>query len=130
MIGTTAGQFCRFIVVGLISTAVSYSFFYFLYVFCGTHYQLAAAAGFMLGVFIGYPVNRTWTFAAEAASAAGNPYLMKYVSVYMISLGMGLLLLDLLVRQCGLWPPVANIFVIGFTTCTNFIGVKIWTFRK
>jgi len=119
-------QFKKFIVIGVLSTVVNYSIFYVLYKFFGINYIIASSVGFMVGVLAGYNFNKIWTFGIKEKS---NIYLVKYWVVYITSLLLGLVLLEVLVSAAGIFPEIANVIVIAFTTCTNFCGTKFWVFK-
>ena len=120
-------QFLKFILIGIFSTIVNYSTFYALYEFLNLYYILSSALGFIVGVFAGYSFNKNWTFRVRDKSKA---YVFKYYLVYIFSLFAGLAFLEFLVKVLSLDPRLANLMTIGLTTCTNFIGTKIWVFRK
>lgn len=81
----------------------------------------------MIGVFAGYGLNKSWTFGQKQEV---DNQVTKYYSVYLVSLILGLLLLKALTYFWGLEPKIANIIVIGFTTLTNFAGIKCLVFKK
>lgn len=120
-------QFLKFIVIGVFSTFVNYSVFYVLYNFLFFHYLFSSGVGFLAGVFAGYNLNKTWSFGIKEKSFE---YVFKYYIVYTISLFLGLGSLYVLVNNLGILPEIANVITIGLTTCTNFIGIKIWVFKK
>jgi len=119
-------QLAKFIVVGVFSTLVNYSFFYLLYEFLGIYYLISAASGFIAGVLAGYGFNKKWTFGIKEKA---KHYVYKYYITYIVSLVLSLFVLEFLVSQIGLTPEIANLLTIGFTTITNFIGIKAWVFK-
>ena len=121
-------QFSKFIVVGVWSTIVNYGLFYILLHFLSVHYLIASASGFIAGVFAGYHLNRIWTF--QAHDKRRHRDIVKYYSVYIASLSLSLLFLKITVSVFGIDPYIANIFAIGLTTCTNFLGLKFVVFRR
>ena len=121
-------QFLRFIVVGLISTAVSYGVFFIALHFFSLYYLVSSALGFFSGVVVGFFCNKSWTF--EASDKSHKDIIAKYFLVYLISLFIGMGCLKILVDFFHLSPELANFLIIGVTTCTNFIGVKFLVFKK
>lgn len=83
--------------------------------------------GFMGGVFIGYNLNKIWTFGVNDDKSG---YIHRYFIVYTFSLLLGLGFLNFLVASLRLTPELGNILTIGLTTCTNFIGIKFLVFKK
>lgn len=122
-----AGEFLRFIVVGALSTIVNYGVFYVLFI-SGVSYLMASALGFLSGVGVGYHLNKKWTYGHKARSSL--VLKTKYLTVYAVSLVLGLAFLAGLVNSLGLDARLANVLTIGVTTMTNFIGTKFWVFRK
>jgi putative flippase GtrA len=120
-------QFFRFIVIGMLSTIVNYACFYAFLTLLSVNYIIASAAGFILGVFAGYFFNKSWTFEVTEKSKAN---VVKYYFVYIASLILSLAFLKVTVGHMGISAKIANIIAIGITTCTNFIGIKFWVFKK
>jgi putative flippase GtrA len=120
-------QFYKFIVVGVWSTIINYGIFYILLEFLNINYLISSAVGFISGVFAGYGFNRKWTFKVEKKKKYTE--IIKYYTVYIVSLILSLLFLKIIVDAVGVDPRIANILAIGLTTCTNFIGIKIVVFK-
>lgn len=119
----TTKQFLMFCVVGGISTILNYISFVTL-VFLNINYLLASAIGYLVGVFIGFGLNKRFTFFGSC-----QPKLLKkYLMLYTFSLITGLLFLRVLVHL-DINVYVANIFMIGLTTTLNFIGSKFYVFE-
>lgn len=119
-------QFSRFIVVGLISTALNYSVFFILYQHIALHYLISSSSGFICGTVIGYKLNKKWTFQVTEKSKS---QLTKYFIVYLSSLTLSLLFLELAVTKFSLSPLLANFFALILTTLTNFCGTKLIVFK-
>lgn len=118
-------QFLRFILIGGFSTLVNYAIFYTLYQVFHLHYLTASSLGFLTGVLAGYTFNKNWTF--ESKTPPKHTWV-KYLGLYLVSLMLGLGFLKGLV-MLGIPPLIANVLMIGLTTCTNFIGTKVWVFK-
>jgi putative flippase GtrA len=93
----------------------------------GLDYLLSSAIGFMAGVFLGFAMNKGWTFESSETSYI---HLVKYVLIYCISLGISLLFLKYIIEANGINKYAGNIIAIGITTCTNFIGIKLLVFNR
>ena len=118
----------RFIVVGSWATIINYLLFYTLFEILDINYLVSSAFGFIVGVFSGYNFNRKWTFKVKKYKKRSET--ISYFIVYMVSLIISLLFLEILVNIAGLDPKIANLLTIGLTTCTNYIGVKKIVFNK
>ena len=119
-------EFARFLSVGLLATTVNYSAFFFLLGFALWEYQSASAAGFLLGVAVGYPLNKAWAFKRPQRTSRNTALL--YVCVYLCSLGVSVALITLLVEVGGVNALLANVLCIVVTTLTNFFGTKFIAF--
>ncbi|PIN85359.1 MAG: hypothetical protein COV47_02535, partial [Candidatus Diapherotrites archaeon CG11_big_fil_rev_8_21_14_0_20_37_9] len=120
-------EFVKFVVVGVGATIVNYAVFLLLLYGAGIDYIVASAAGYLVGVLVGFTFNKKFTFSSGERAL---PELAKYFSIYLISLFLGLSVLGFLVKHLGIAAAIANILVIGITTCTNFLGSKFFTFKK
>ena len=120
-------QFYKFIVVGGWSTIINYGIFYILLEFLNVNYLISSATGFICGVFAGYGFNRKWTFKVEKKKQYTE--IIKYYTVYTVSLILSLLFLKIIVDVVGVDSRIANILTIVLTTCANFIGIKIVVFK-
>ena len=119
-------EFTSFIMVGIFSTIVNYSTFASLYSFLNVAYLPSSGIGYVAGVLVGFTFNKRITFKSKDRY---EPELAKYFLVYLFSLFLGLSILKTLVANFGLNPLIANVLVIGVTTCTNFTGCKSFAFR-
>ena len=120
-------QFIKFICVGVACTVINYFSFFLLLNFFYTNFFLASASGYLIGLLFGYFFNRVWTFQADEDFLIQK---IKYLSTYIFSLIIGLLALNVLVKKLNLEPEIANIYVILVTTILNFLGTKVWVFKK
>ena len=91
------------------------------------NFLLSSGLGYLLGVFLGYSMNRVWTFKHKTESLSQK---FKYLLIYLISLFIGLLFLKILVTNHGFKSEIANIYVILITTILNFLGAKYLVFKK
>lgn len=121
-------EFQKFLVIGGLSTAINYGVFYGLFHFNFTSYIVAAISGYIIGLLFGYLFNRAWTFSSTNNKKVEE--FTKYIGVYMASLVLSMFFLTLLVEQIGLSPLIANIFAIGLSTITNFLGCKLLVFSE
>ena len=119
-------QFFRFIIIGSFSTIVNYSFFFILYEFLSIYYIFASGIGFILGVFSSYSFNKSWTFQIEK----NKSYVFRYLTIYSLSLLIGLVFLNFLVEILVIMPLLGNLLTIGLTTILNFLGSKFLVFKN
>lgn len=121
--GPLAGQFARFLVAGLASTAGSYLVFVLLLQLM--HRQAAYALAFLAGLLIGYGLNATWTFRSRHSMLR----LGLYPLAYLPQLALGAALLEGLVAGLGLPPELAVLVVIAVSVPVNFLIMRL-IFRR
>lgn len=118
-------HFPKFVVVGIVSTIFNYTLFYILFSIFGINYLVSSAGGYLFGVIVGFCLNKIFTFGSKSKRYVLE--VSKYFSVYVVSLFLGLGLLKLLVHF-GVNILLANVFNIGLTTITNYLGSKYLVF--
>src|SRR3989344_4037143 len=120
-------QFSKFVMVSILSIIVNYFVFFLLFRFLDIFYLFSSTIGYMSGVLFGFVLSKIKTFGSKHYY---KNELIKYFVVYAISLFLGLSILKTLVNDWSINPLIANIFVVGVTTFTNFFGCKFFVFRK
>jgi putative flippase GtrA len=126
-LSTISKQLVKFSTVGFFTTLINYAVFYWLFTTCEVSYLISAACGFIIGVIIGFTLNKLWTFAS---SSHFSQEVLGYFAVYSTSLCIGLSILEYLVSGESIDPRIANIFVIAITSVANFLGIKFWVFKR
>jgi putative flippase GtrA len=120
-------QLLRFCVVGASGYVVNLTVFTLLLHGAGLHYLLAATLSFLAAVTNNYTWNRVWTFRGQRGHIAYQG--LRFFVVSTLSLCANLLLLALLVRL-GLPEVPAQAIAIVLVTPLNFVGNKLWSFRR
>ena len=121
-------QLIRFLLVGVVNTAIQYVVFVVLYEVVGINYLLASIAGYCLGVLNSYLLNRRWTFASGNARIL--PEAVRFTTVNLLALGANTGLLFVLVSTQSIRPRIAQLWAITASVSVNFILNKTWTFRQ
>ena len=114
----------KFFIVGASNTLLGYVF-YVAMVKLGVDYKLALLIGYVFGVFVGYFLNRYWTFSNN------NNYrlsFMKYVVLYVGVFILNSLFLILSVDLLLLDPIYSQFFIIGIMSLVSFIVQNTWVF--
>jgi putative flippase GtrA len=118
------GKFCAVGAVGyLINLAV-----YDALLHAGLHYLLAATCSFLVAVTSNYTWNRLWTFREHRGHVGVQG--MRFLLVSLVALGANLLVLDVLVNSAGVDKLVAQAIAVVVVTPLNFVGNKLWSFRR
>jgi putative flippase GtrA len=120
-------QLAKFCVVGAVGYGINIGVYRVLLGW-GLHYLLAATISFAVAVLSNYTWNRLWTFRDQRGHLGAQG--MRFLVVSVAALGVNLLVLHLLIRYGGLGHFVANAIAIPVVTPLNFVGNKLWSFRR
>lgn len=120
---TQLGKFC---VVGVLGYAINLAVYAAL-IHGGLHYLVAATLSFLVAVTSNYTWNRLWTFRDRRRGVAAQG--MRFFIVSLGSLGANLLVLNVLI-SLGAGKLVGQAIAIVLVTPLNFVGNKLWSFRR
>jgi putative flippase GtrA len=120
-------QLAKFCTVGASGYIVNLAVFTLLLHGAGLHYRLAAVGSFVVAVTNNYTWNRLWTFRGQRGHFAYQG--MRFFVVSVIALCANLVILSVLVGA-GLDEVVSQAIAIVLVTPLNFVGNKLWSFRK
>ncbi len=118
------GKFC---VVGALGYLVNLAVYDGL-LRAGLHYLLAATCSFLVAVTSNYTWNRIWTFREHRGHLGIQG--MRFLVVSLVALGANLVVLHLLIADGGLGKLLAQAVAIVVVTPLNFVGNKLWSFRR
>jgi putative flippase GtrA len=120
-------QLAKFCVVGASGYVVNLVVYVALLDGANLHYRLAATGSFLVAVTNNYLLNRLWTFRHHRGHFGyqGLRFLVVSVLVYGGNLGILTALVEL-----GLGKIVSQAIAIVLVTPANFIGNKLWSFRR
>ena len=120
--------FQRFLIVGALSTALNYGTFLVCFVPLSISYMVAGIIGYVTGMLFGYVLNRTWAFESP------HRWSLKEVTGYGVVYGGSLLLNTVVlagsVELFNLSPLIGNICAIGTSTFSNYVGLRLYVFRR
>jgi putative flippase GtrA len=119
-------QLAKFCVVGGVGYAINLGVYAGL-LHVGLHYLLAATFSFLVAVTNNYFWNRVWTFRDRRAGVGAQG--IRFFTVSLVSLGANLGILHVLI-SLGAGKLVGQAIAIVLVTPLNFIGNKLWSFRR
>jgi putative flippase GtrA len=121
-------QLAKFGAVGASGYAVNLAVYALLLKQAHLHYLLAATGSFLVAATNNYVWNRLWTFRHQRGHVAyqGLRFLIVAVFAYLCNLGLLLGLIEVL----GVGKIVSQAVAIVLVTPLNFIGNKLWSFRR
>ncbi len=120
-------QLAKFCVVGASGYAVNLAVYTALLNGADLHYRLAATGSFVVAVTNNYLWNRLWTFRHSRGHFAFQG--LRFFVVALIAYAGNLVILTLLV-ELGTGEIVSQAIAIVLVTPANFVGNKLWSFRR
>lgn len=120
-------QLLQFCVVGASGYVVNLTVFALLVHLADLHYTLAAVGSFLVAVTNNYVLNRLWTFRHVRGHMVWQG--ARFLAVSVAALVANLVVLALLVAA-GADELVAQAIAIVLVTPVNFVGNKLWSFRR
>jgi putative flippase GtrA len=120
-------QLAKFCVVGASGYVVNLAVYTALLDGANLDYRLAATGSFVVAVMNNYLWNRLWTFAHARGSFAFQG--LRFFVVALVAYVGNLAILTVLV-ELGLGEIVSQAIAIVLVTPANFIGNKLWSFRR
>ena len=120
-------QLLKFSAVGATGYVVNLSVFSALVLSADLDHRLAAVCSFLVAVTNNYLWNRLWTFRGDRGHLAYQG--ARFLIVAVIALVANLIVLELLIAL-GLGKILAQAIAIVLVTPVNFVGNKLWTFRR
>jgi putative flippase GtrA len=127
-----AGQFVRFVVVGVVNTFVDLAAFYLLSLIPGMPEIAAKAVSYFLGICNSFVWNKYWTFSAGRSSRGKREFAFFFL-VNLPPLAVNVIVFTLL----GLWVGEGSFLVrmskafaaAVITVAWNFVGSRYLAFR-
>ena len=120
-------QLAKFSAVGASGYAVNLAVFTALLLGADLDHRLAAVCSFLVAVTNNYTWNRLWTFHGERGHVAYQG--ARFFFVALLALIANLVALEVLIAL-GLPEVAAQAIAIVLVTPINFVGNKLWTFRR
>ena len=120
-------QLAKFCTVGAIGYGVNLGVYVALLQGADIHYLWAAVCSFLVAVTNNYAWNRLWTFRGQRGHVAYQG--LRFLVVSVIALGANLLVLRGLVAA-DVDKVLAQAIAIIVVTPLNFVGNKLWSFRR
>jgi putative flippase GtrA len=121
-------QLAKFGVVGASGYGVNLAVYALLLKQAHLYYLLAATGSFLVAATNNYVWNRLWTFRRERGHLAyqGLRFLIVAAVAYVANVGLLLGLVEVL----SLGKIISQAVAIVLVTPLNFIGNKLWSFRR
>jgi putative flippase GtrA len=124
-------QRIRFLAVGATNTIVGYALFavfnQFVFASVALGYLLSLIVSYALAIVLAFFLYRRFVFLVR-----GNLLVdfLRFVSVYLVSIGINFLALPLLVEVVHVPPLLAQAAILIVTTLVSFFGHRYFSFRR
>jgi putative flippase GtrA len=120
-------ELAKFCLVGVSGYVVNLLVYIALLDGANLHYRLAATGSFLVAVTNNYLWNRLWTFRHHRGHFGyqGLRFFVVSAIVYVCNLAILTVLVEL-----GLGKIVSQAVAIVLVTPANFVGNKLWSFRR
>ena len=120
-------ELAKFSTVGAIGYVVNLTVYTLLLRRADLHYLGAATCSFFVAVTNNYLLNRVWTFRHRRGHFAYQG--LRFLVVALLALSANLVVLRFLVAL-GVGKILAQAVAIVLVTPLNFVGNKLWSFRR
>ena len=120
-------ELAKFCTVGGIGYAVNLTVYTLLLRGADLHYLAAATCSFLVAVTNNYLLNRAWTFRHRRGHFAYQG--LRFLVVAVLALSANLVVLRVLVAV-NVGKILAQAIAIVLVTPLNFVGNKLWSFRR
>src|SRR5919109_1624032 len=120
-------QLAKFCIVGASGYVVNLLVYTALLDGADLHYRAAATGSFLVAVTNNYLWNRLWTFRHSRGHFGFQG--LRFFAVALVAYVGNLLILTALV-ELGAGEIVSQAIAIVLVTPANFIGNKLWSFRR
>ena len=121
----------RFLAVGATNTVVGYLVFsgFTLWVFADVYlgYLLSLALSYTVGITLAFVLYRRFVFLVHGHLLRD---FGRFVSVYLVAIGINAAVLPLLVEAAHVPPLLAQLIILVATTLLSFFGHKKFSFRR
>lgn len=121
------GQLGRFSASGVVNTALGASTI-LIFTALGTHYFLANAMGYAVGLLTSFLLNKNWTFKAKSGRDTGE--LARFIAVFAVAYSVNIATVTIAIEVLRSNALAAQVVGIVFYTMISFVGMKYVVFRS
>ncbi|SMQ61823.1 Putative flippase GtrA (transmembrane translocase of bactoprenol-linked glucose) [Pseudidiomarina planktonica] len=119
-------EFFRFLVVGVINTAVGYGVFYLLLRYLHVQPYLANAIGYCVALSVAFTLSRCFVF-----NKTYKPRMvLNFTIAFILAFGLNQITLFLSLNVAGLIPELAQLFAMAVYTVAFFFLNKYFVFNR
>lgn len=120
----------KFAVIGVSNTLVDYLVFFLLNNILLTGYGVNQAISYTCGMLNSFVLNRRWTFSDFRRNRKLPEQFLLFMAINGISLAVTVGAMAMLAYTLGMNVYIAKALVILIAQAINFLGYRLWVFRK
>ena len=124
---TEAGRFGKFVIVGIINTAVTYIVFVILRLFGATP-EISNAIGYVAGVANSFIWNKRWVFQTKGTNVWRE--LTAFLLIFLLCYGIQFLAFTTMIHRWNMNEHIAQLIGMGIYTILNYMLNRTLAFRK
>jgi putative flippase GtrA len=121
-------QLVRFGLVGGVGFVVNLVVYAICVHGAGVDYHVANVVAWLVAVLNNFVFNRHWTF--DAADGRAHAQAIRFLLVSLVAEALSLLLLTVFVEAAGIAKVPAQALAVGCSMPVNFLGNKLWSFKR
>ena len=125
----TIRQFVKFGIIGIVNTLINLGCLYIFTEFFKIYYILSAVLAFLVAVTNSFVLNKIWTFKEKIYEDTSKKYV-KFMIISVTALLVNLAILYFFTEFLHLHYLISQIIATGTNLIINFLGSKLWTFKK
>jgi putative flippase GtrA len=125
--------FFKFIIAGIINTAIGSGLMFLLYNFAGVNYWISSAANYVVGSIVSFFLNKYFTFAVkEWTLFMVLSFIMNIAVSYVVAYRLAILAMNYLLRDSSLAVRENMALVTGMCLFTgiNYLGQRLVVFKS
>ena len=122
-------EFTKFAIVGALGTLINVLVLYLFTEIFNVYYIISEIVAFIVSSINNYLLNKIWTFKEELQEKIVIKYT-EFLTISVIALIINLSVLFVLVEYFNFWYILAEVGAIICAFLFNYVGNKLWTFRK
>lgn len=122
-------QFCRYALVGVVSTLVDWGILSLLSDVVRIHYLIAAPIAYLAGIIVNYYCSRLFVFSGATSRFDTKRELLGYILIGAVGLALTELILYILVNLADLRVLMAKAISTVLVLLWNFFARKYLLYR-
>ena len=119
----------KFGIIGFLGTIINLVFLYLFTDVAGIYYLFSAIFSFLIAMSSNFLLNKVWTFREDLRTKVVKKYF-QFGIVSILALVFNLIFLFLFTDILGIYYLISQVLAIVLSFGVNFLGNKLWTFRK